>query len=151
MQKYGKEFAGRIVRFEAGGGTKELAMEFAGAYGLARLKKLERTFSLETRGSDAVCIRLRDEFTLTGKPVEVEEAFVTWRPVSVRGGVARVRGEKAELVLKVVEPRGARWRVEEVSVRTAHSTEPSTLRRIAFVLPPGSAGCVVEMRLISDF
>lgn len=146
LQKAGREFRGRITRFDVDGRSKELRVELAGAYGLPALRKLDRTISVETRGPTAGRMTLSDSFAFVGKPLEVEEAFVTWGRARVGGSSARIRGAAGGLRLRIVEPAGARFRVEEVPVRTAHSTRPSTLRRVSATLPAGATGFRMEIK-----
>ena len=145
-QQFGAKYRGRITAFKATDAAKRLDLEFARAYGLKGIRKLERRIALDARGPEPGRIYLRDTFTFSGRALPVEEAFVTWGRVSVRGRTARIRGEKHDLLLKVVEPAGAVLTVEDVPVMMSGAAEPRTLRRIACVLPKGATSFKLAVR-----
>ena len=144
-QAPGEAYRGRIAGFEPGGPVKSCTIEFARAYPVRGLKALERTLRLDAAGGR---ITLEDAFAFAGKALPVEEAFVTWDRVSVRGGTARVRAGERSLRLKIVEPSGAVFRVEELSVLLRSTAGPGILRRLACALPRGANRFVVEIAVV---
>ena len=146
-QKKGARYGGTIETFDPSGAVKRVDLEFAGAYGLRGFKRLDRSLRLQARGTDSGTIALEDAFTFSGEVPRIEEAFATWGAVSVKGNTARVRAKTATLTLRIVEPKGATFRVDELPVMLARSDEPTPLRRIACALPKGATGFVLEMRV----
>jgi len=88
--------------------------------------------------------------TTGGGPPEIEEAFVTWKRVAVRGATARLCGVNGRLVLEVLEPAGARFTVEDIPVMMSQADTPRTLRRIACVLPRGSTSFVMQIDVVGQ-
>jgi hypothetical protein len=137
-QAFGEEYAGRVESFDAGGRTGRVVLEFAAAYPLKSLKGLRRELALSGRGRRGAAVTLEDRFEFSRGAREVEEAFVTWNRVRVRGAAARIQGDEGTVELRVTEPADARWGVEEFAVRMARSDEPRTLRRLTCSLPGGA-------------
>ena len=145
QQEFGADHCGTIEAFDAAGPVKRLELEFAKAYGLRSLRRLDRSILLHARGRDAGRLVLEDAFTFAGKAGRIQEAFVTWGRVSARGGRATVRAATGTLVLRVIEPARAAFRVEEIPVMLAGETEPTTLRRLACSLPKGAGRFRMEI------
>jgi heparinase II/III-like protein len=146
-QKTGAEYGGAIEAFDPDDAVKQVDLEFAGAYGLRGLKRLDRSFRLKARGADAGSLTLEDTFTFSGKAAEIEEVFATWGAVSVKGATARVRAKTASLTLRIAEPEGATFCVDETPVRLARSAKPTTLRRITCKLPKGATSFALTAQL----
>ncbi|HOX06818.1 MAG TPA: heparinase II/III family protein [Planctomycetota bacterium] len=143
-QQRGREFRGALTAFRPDGPRKSAEVEFAEAYPVRGLARLGRRLELAPGGS----FRLEDRFAFSGRPLPVEEALVTWLPVAVRGRTAVVRGRRSTLTLRIAEPAGARFRLEQFDLRT-HSREPVRLRRIVVDLPAASTGAFrVEGRVL---
>ncbi len=135
LQEFGRDFRGSVERFDPAGPRKSVELEFAGAYPAGGMRSLRRRLEVAPGGRFV----MEDGFAFRGRPLPVEEALVTWLPVRVRGATAVVRGEKNVLTLRMIEPAGARFRLEEFELKT-HGGEPGVLRRIAAELPAGSGG-----------
>ncbi|MHC4917456.1 MAG: hypothetical protein ACYTGB_18415, partial [Planctomycetota bacterium] len=146
-QEFGREFRGKVTRFEPEGRTAAAEMQLAGAYSLRALKSFVRRLELAPGGR----FTLRDEFSFSGKGKPVEEGLVTWLPVRVNGASAVIRGEKSRLKLRVLEPRGARFRLErhELESKSApKQVSAATLHRLTVRLPARGCTCfVLEGRL----
>jgi hypothetical protein len=147
LQGAGREHAGQITAFETTGGVKHGEVEFASAYPVKGLRSLHRSVTVNASGS-ASDIVLRDRFAWSGRRrLPVEEAFITWCPVTVRGRTALLRGRHHELRLAIVEPAGASFTVEKLPVMLANAAEPTTLRRLVCTLPPGATVFTMELRV----
>jgi len=147
QQGCGPRYQGKIISFDPAGRDKTISMEFARTYPVKRLKRLQRTIQLDPRGAGAV--RLEDRFAFShGAAPKVEEAFTTWNRISLRRGTARIRGGKRDLLLKILDPPGAAFSVEDIPVMMAGATEPRTLRRLACRLPKGSTSFAMEITLV---
>ena len=142
-QAFGAKHRGEVAAFEPGGRVKTCTIEFARAYPAKNLKRLDRALRLDTRDGT---LEIEDTFAFSGRPASVEEALVTWGRVSVRGRRAMVRNNGRQVRLEIVEPAGATFRVEELPVMVARSTEPRTLRRLACVLPKGATSFTLAVR-----
>jgi hypothetical protein len=138
QQSFGRAFCGRIERFDPGATRKSVEMEIAGAYPVKRLRSLRRKLELLPGGRFV----LEDRFAFPRRPLPVEEAFVTWLPVTVRGSTAIVSRAGHSLKLRISKPRGARFRLEQIKLQT-HGREPLVLRRIGVKLPRDMAGTFV--------
>jgi hypothetical protein len=141
-QASGEEHAGMITAFEPDGRPKRVAIEFASAYPVKGLAALHRELLLDEDG-----LTVSDAFTFKGRASAVEEAFVTYFPVRVRGNTARIRGEASTLTLRIAEPAGAEFEVEDVPVMLPRA-KPAILHRIRIDLPAGST-CFTMRAVIS--
>lgn len=145
-QGTGAKFSGKILKWSPGSGkpakdgaaeVKSATMEIAPAYGLKELRSLKRTLTLPPFDADGGWrFLLEDEYFFSGSGLPVEEALTTWLPVVVRGKVAVVRGEKEELLLRIVAPGKMSWRTEKL-VRDGRAGVSETLRRLFCRLPRG--------------
>jgi hypothetical protein len=146
-QEFGRKYRGKVTSFEAEGRSSAVEMQLAGAYPERALKSFVRRLELFRGGRFA----LRDEFAFSGKGRQVEEAFVTWLPVRVNGASAVIRGEKSRLRLRILEPRGARFRLERHDLETKSAPKQvkgAELRRLIVRLPKRGRTCfVMEGRL----
>lgn len=97
-QQVGREFAGQVVAFEPSGRPAHVEMEIAGAYPVKGLRSLRRRIELAADGFE-----LTDAFEFAGRGRAVQEAFVTWLPVKVRGRRAVIRGDKYTLTLTLAD------------------------------------------------
>ena len=110
LQAPGPEFGGRqqyhgtVVATEAGPDGKLAIIDFHHAYDLPSLTLARRTLRLDPKNGD---VSLEDTFAFDGAALEIEEAFVTWLPVSVDGATARITGKRSTLTLTIQEPAGA--------------------------------------------
>ncbi len=133
LQRFGKEYRGRITVFSDSRHKPSVSMEFSKAYPVKGLKALERRLELLPGGR----FRLEDRFSFAGKGQACEEGFVTWLPVSVRGRTAVIRGEKATLKLTIDKPERSRFKLKEVELDSKHALDgkKNLLRRLSVKLP----------------
>ncbi|MFO7898353.1 MAG: heparinase II/III family protein [Planctomycetota bacterium] len=149
LQPFGRAYRGRIETFDVTPGTKTIGIEFSDAYDLKSLTELSRRIVLQARGPDAGRITLEDRFVFKGRTLPIEEAFTTWHPVSIRkSGVAVIRGGGHELRLRVLDPEGARFEVEDLSVLVKGRPEPSVLRRLTCPLTKGARGFTLQILVV---
>jgi hypothetical protein len=135
QQAFGREFCGRVERFEPSGAHKSVELEFARAYPLKRLTVLRRRLEIAPGGR----FLLEDRFSFSGRPLPVEEALVTWLPVSVKGRTVIIRGRKSTLALRISAPANASFRLERLQLQR-QDRESSTLRRLTVHLPADAGG-----------
>ncbi|MBI5960626.1 MAG: heparinase II/III family protein, partial [Chloroflexi bacterium] len=96
-----QQFHGTLVERHSGDQSKSAVIDFHTAYNLPTLTQARRTLELEPHTG---MVKLVDEFGFAGSPLEIEEAFSTWFPVSAAGNTARIQGQQTSLELKVIEP-----------------------------------------------
>ncbi|MBN1808825.1 MAG: heparinase II/III family protein [Planctomycetes bacterium] len=128
LQGQGREYAGEIREFDAGA----VEMELAGAYGVKGLGEFVRRIEVSSGA-----FTLEDRMSFKGEGAGVEEAFVTWLPVRIKGGTATVKGEKTTLTLTIEKPARAKFKVSEHELGGTRP-EGSTLRRITVNIPAGA-------------
>jgi hypothetical protein len=145
LQGTGREFAGEFLGVEQDeqAGRKGAAIEFGRAYPLPGLASARRRFSLATTGPEAGTVWLRDQFRFAGHTPAIEEAFVTWLPVTIEGATALIRGRDYTLRLTIERPGRAAFALELLGEASRANDKPGTLRRLSFTVPPSDAGQVV--------
>lgn len=134
-----RQFHGRIVEdglANGPGAEKYAVIEFAGAYALPALASARRRLSLAPGTGEVL---LEDVFAFHGAPLDVEEALMTWAGVELDGGAARLRGQRAQVELQVLEPAGAVFRVEFLDEACRANHRDGVLARLAVSLPAGAA------------
>jgi hypothetical protein len=130
LQKVGRESCGEIVSVETGGPVKRVEIEFARAYPMANLVSARRQVTLDPNG----VVELFDTFRFSEKPVEVEEALITWLEVETNGATAVIHGERRDLWLTIESPAGARFSVERLDEQCRANLKPQVLKRLVFTL-----------------
>jgi hypothetical protein len=83
-QKPGREFRAKDCSITPGG---EMALDMAGAYGLAGLASLKRRFVFDTAGGS---LALEDRFIFSGGPLPLTERFVSTYPPELKDGFLRI-------------------------------------------------------------
>ncbi|MBI5960488.1 MAG: hypothetical protein HY866_17230, partial [Chloroflexi bacterium] len=78
-------------------------------------------------------------------PLEIEEAFSPWFPVSAAGNTARIQGQQTSLELKVIEPAGAVFSATALKEACEANQHSDILTRLAVVLPLGTRRFVMHM------
>jgi Heparinase II/III-like protein len=129
LQAAGRQYEGKFLSMDMKGKVKKAELEIGRAYPLPNVH-VTRTLAVEPKGG----VTLSDNFQFSDKPLEVEEALMTWLPVEVQGATAIVRGEKRTLRLSIEQPAGAAFAVEELTEASAANQSP-LLRRITFKAP----------------
>jgi hypothetical protein len=114
------------------------------------LEQVTREFVLATDGERAGTVWLRDRFSFSGAPQEVEEALVTWLDVEVAGAVALLHGRRCTLRLTIERPAGARFDAERLEEQCLANAKPGVLTRLRFTLPPSTTPeASVRMEIVS--
>jgi len=123
-----QQFYGSMVHKE---GTNWVEMEMQHAYDLPRLTQLKRTLTLNEDG-----FRLTDNFAFEGEPLEIEEAFITWLPVTLEGDRVHIHGQQHTLILQAAE--SAEVALESLEQAATANKCPPNITRITFTLPAES-------------
>jgi Heparinase II/III-like protein len=149
VQRVGKSYCGRVTDFQDSPSRPAVELEFSAAYPVKELSSLKRRLQLLPGGS----FLLEDNFAFSGRGKSVEEGLVSWFPISLRGECATVMGQKSNLLLRIVEPKGAAFKLENIEVdrktQAGIKAGPSTLRRLSVKLPgKRKVSFVLEAQLI---
>jgi len=127
-QQEGSEFFGSIAAEGLDGpGEKTITIDLSHAYPDPTLRNLTRVFELRRNGT----LRLADQFEFSSKPLELEEALVTFEPVSLRDGCALV-GLGASATTIRAEVAGE-FQLETYSPEQHEGRDPRSLHRIRFL------------------
>jgi hypothetical protein len=137
-----RQFYGTIVEHGQRGGIKFAVVDFHAAYDLPELTQARRTLELDAATG---VITLADDFAFAGAPLAVEEAFTTWSEVAADGGSARITGERAALVLSIVEPAGAAFAIESLREACEANQLDGVLTRLTVTLPDGATRFVLRI------
>lgn len=141
LQTPGPEFHGtrahhgEITEVVTGTPLKTVRIELKNAYSIAELAGLERRLDLDAATGS---LTLADSFRFTGKPLAIEEAFVTWSAVSLAVGVARINGERSAATLTIVEPASAVFEAQSLAEDCRAHKREGELTRLAVHLPAGA-------------
>jgi hypothetical protein len=152
LQSPGPEFGGRqqyhgtVVACETGSDEKSAVIDFHRAYDIPGLSLARRTLRLDPKNGD---VSLEDTFAFDGAALEIEEAFVTWLPVSVEGASARVIGERSILTLSIQEPAGATFTAASLAEECRINERDGILTRLAVALPRGATRFRLRMEIDS--
>lgn len=91
-QQEGSQFYGTITAEGLNGnGDKTVTIDLSHAYPDPTLRRFERKFVIEASG----VVRLCDEFEFQEMPSGIEEAFITFEPISLEAGNAKIGTESA--------------------------------------------------------
>ncbi|MFD8567553.1 heparinase II/III family protein [Streptomyces sp. NPDC059639] len=142
-QSAGGERGARLMRHQLRSDGVDLTLDIAGAYEVPGLTALRRGFAWRRDGDsdgdgESGELLLVDEVE-TGRPMRVEEVFVSRLRPEARAGHVTWRGVVAQARLAL--PDGGTAHVEEVET-TDHEGAPDTvfLLRVGFDLPAGRSG-----------
>ncbi len=163
LQKPGPEFGGHqeyygtIAARREQDGRKVAVIDMHPAYDVAGLELARRTIAFDP-GSGKVL--LEDQFAFSMQQVSssgespdesIEEALVTWFPVHYPNardkGTVTIVGSQASLVLRVLEPTGALFIIEDQSEVCRINQRSGHLSRLAVQLPPGATRFVLEITI----
>lgn len=125
LQREGLQYRGTMEQLS----RKSVRVRFEGAYGLADLREAARTFRM-----DKDTVHVADEFLFDGAGLEIEEAFVTWRPVEAERNTARILGAKGVLIIRAETGTFTVERLEEASKANRAS---DVLTRLTVTYPAG--------------
>jgi hypothetical protein len=131
LQREGREFYGEFVKVDMAGPVKHVELEFARAYPLAQLTGARRHITLNEAG----LVWLQDSFSFAENPVVVEEAFLTWLNVDIKGATAVIQGQQHHLLLTIEAPDGLHFEVEPLAEQCRANAKPGVLQRITVTLP----------------
>jgi hypothetical protein len=124
LQLPGKKHCGVMEKT----GEKSVAIAFEKAYDVPSLIQASRQFEMK----DGKVV-LQDAFVFNGKPLEVEEAFMTWHNVETNGNTARIITDKGALEILAENGTFASEKLEEACKANKKS---GTLTRVSLTCPP---------------
>ena len=130
-----QQYHGRVIACETGSDEKSAVIDFHHAYDMPNLSQARRTLRLNPKTGDA---SLEDTFEFDSVALDIEEAFVTWLPVSVEGATARIAGMRSTLTLTIHEPAGATFTATGLAEECRINERDGILTRLAVSLPAGA-------------
>jgi len=131
LQSRGAAFGGDVVSCQTDGPDKQVEMSLAGAYEVDGLEAVDRTFVLDREGT----LTVEDRVSLTGDPLPVQEAFVTWLRCLVSGNTALLIGERHVLELTIESPAEVTFALEVLEKESADNHKKVPLKRLSFTVP----------------
>ncbi len=129
-QQPGAQYRGEMTQ----PAPKTLEVRFEKAYPVDTLESLKRVFSMNNDGT----LTLVDSFAFRSDGLEVEEGFMTWQKVKVKGDTARIESKSGTLLLRAES--GGTFEVETFDITRHNEPKPKVLRRIRLNLPAKSEG-----------
>lgn len=129
-----QQFHGELWVHAERDGQKTAEIEMAPAYDLPSLKKARRVLNFDPSSG---AVTLTDDFAFEGDPLPVQEAFVTWGQVEVKGARARITGKSGNLELTVLEPAGAQFELISLLEECRKNQREGELKRLLVNLPAG--------------
>lgn len=138
----GRPAAGIIIDHGQVGGEKIVEIDFTALYDLPALTRACRKLRLITATGE---IWLEDTFEFSGEPVEIEEGFVTWYPVSVSGTTAVIASGQNALTLMIEEPSGGVLTATSLASACRANHREGNLTRLAAGLPSGECCFILHM------
>ena len=148
VQAPGRERSGTLEELRTDGAVKQVRLDLAAAYPLADLSRLHRTLRLGTDGT----LVLQDVAVFApnaaGRGVVLEEAFVTWLDVVIEAGMARVIGQRSELLLTVEDPPTAAFCVQRLERESRENAKGRVLSRLAVSIPDARTGIRIRMQVL---
>jgi len=136
LQSAGREFEGKLVEFSPE--EKRVVIEFGDAYPVEELRSARRELRMAAEEEGVGTIWLRDSFEFSGRPMEVEEAFVTWLDVEISGATATLHGKEHVARLTIEEPAGAAFDLTELEEDSRANAKEGILKRLSFPLERAS-------------
>ncbi len=98
LQQAGAGFRARVLAQEFSDDTDRLILDLRGAYDVPALRKLEREFLYDRRGTGSLTVTDRVEFS---EPSEFETALITLGQVSIEDTRIRLADEHAALLVEI--------------------------------------------------
>ncbi len=137
LQGTGCAFAGTLaIGADATTATSKTAtVAFTRAYPVESLTAARRTLTLAAPADGDTTLLLHDQFTFTDTGEAVEEALVTWLPVTLAGTTATIHGQRHRLTLTIEAPTGAQFTLTEIAHAKNSDEIPTVLHRLSFTVP----------------
>ncbi|HOV33949.1 MAG TPA: heparinase II/III family protein [Candidatus Hydrogenedens sp.] len=123
LQSAGEKFKGELV-YEA---TNKVTITFHAAYDIPSLKKAERIFILENNS-----LKMTDSFEFSDKGKAIEEALITWLPVTIKNNIANIEGQRG--IISIAASDG-KFDVESLKQQCEANHCPGELSRIKLNIP----------------
>lgn len=123
LQSAGAKFEGEMV-YEF---PNKAIITFQDAYDLPSLKKAQRTLVLNKNG-----LTITDEFEFSNQGEEIEEALITWLPVSIQGNSAIIESKEGKIT---ITPSSGSFEVESLKKQCEENKRNGELSRIKLKLP----------------
>ncbi|MGC8845592.1 MAG: heparinase II/III domain-containing protein [Candidatus Hydrogenedens sp.] len=123
LQSTGEQYKGELIYEE----PNKAIINFHEAYNIPTLKKAQRTLLLNENG-----LKITDIFEFSNQGEEVEEALVTWLPVSIQGNCAIIESKEGKIT---ITPSCGSFEVESLKKQCEENSRSGELSRIRLKLP----------------
>ncbi len=123
LQSAGEKYKGNLS-FQP---PDKAIITFQNAYELPTLTKAERTLTLTKQG-----ITLTDTFEFSNQGEEIEEALVTWLPVTIENNIATLHGKNGKVK---ISPSSGTFEIESLKEQCEANNRSGELSRIKLKLP----------------
>ena len=143
LQSPGRQYSGQLFGITDSEHGKCISVEFAQAYPDKLLHSLHRQICLDEQGQ----MLLSDSFAYSSTAIELEEAFISWLPITLEGNCAHIHGQRHSLKLSIQEPTGSHFQLEELSQASHENAKTEVLKRLSVQLPLGTERFIMHMEI----
>lgn len=144
LQSQGRKHSGQLFGIADTEHGKCISVEFAQAYPDKLLHSLQRQICLDEQGR----ILLSDSFAYSSTAIELEEAFISWLPITLEGNRAHIQGQRHSLELSIQEPTEAHFQLEALSQASRENAKTEVLKRLSVQLPLGTERFTLRMEIV---
>ncbi|MCA1901335.1 MAG: hypothetical protein LDL53_03830, partial [Candidatus Hydrogenedens sp.] len=123
LQSAGEKYKGKL-NYEQ---PNKAIINFHDAYDIPALKKAQRTLLLNEGG-----LKITDDFEFSNQGEEIEEALVTWLPVSIQNNCAIIESKEGKIK---ITPSNGSFEVESLKKQCEENNRSGELSRIRLKLP----------------
>jgi len=123
LQSTGEKYKGKLTYNE----PNKAIINFHEAYDIPTLKKAQRTLLLDENG-----LKITDDFEFSNQGEEIEEALITWLPVSIQGNAAIIESNEGKIS---ITPSHGTFEVESLKKQCEENNRNGELSRIKLKLP----------------
>ncbi len=145
LQSAGRKFSGKILSVKKEKNLKSVNLKMSESYNIPKLKNLIRNISIINNN-----LILKDKYLFSNNSPKIEEAFITWLDVIVRGNTAIISGKNNKLILTIKEPKNTRFHLEKLKKESRENKKSRILKRISFIIPKTNSNKVnikIDMNL----
>lgn len=119
-----KQYHGMVVERGEADGKKYVSVDFHCAYDIPELSLARRTLSLDPLTGEAT---IHDQFNFIGDVLPIEEAFVTWHDVELKGDAVIISGIHSSIL---VHAANCNFQVEYLEKESRENERDGILKRI---------------------
>jgi len=126
LQSAGEKYKGTLTYEEPNKAT----ITFHNAYEIPTLNKAQRTIILNEKG-----LNITDRFEFSNQGEEIEEALITWLPVSIENNITIIKGNSGNITIST---SSGTFEIESLKKQCEENNRHGELSRIKLKLPAQS-------------